>query len=81
MKASEAIKTMLEESGLTGTEVSRRLGKSRKYMSTILTTNRIPQLDTLAKMADSMGYQVIIRGHGAEYVIEADSESSREEQG
>lgn len=78
MKASEAIKTMLEESGLTGTEVSRRLGKTRKYMSTIVSTNRIPQLDTLAKMADSMGYQVVIRGHGSEYVIEPDSDGESE---
>ncbi|MGN0034539.1 MAG: hypothetical protein ACI364_02265 [Coriobacteriales bacterium] len=53
-------------------ELSRRMGKARTFVSSTLTHSSTPRADTLSEMARLLGYKLILRGHDEE--IEIDDE-------
>ena len=64
MQTLEAIRHMCETSGQKIAEVSRAIGRSRAFLSNMLTRGNNPQTDTLISIAQACGYKVILEGQG-----------------
>lgn len=60
MNATEAIRAMMDASGMTATELSRAMGKSDSYIRTTLANNTSPRVDNLALMAEIMGFELML---------------------
>lgn len=58
MDGIEAIRTIVEESGLTHRQIAGRLGRYDTYVSQILTRGRDPLVSTLADIARACGYRL-----------------------
>lgn len=69
MDAKQLIQTMMKDSGTTGVGLSRAMGKTDGFVSATLARGSVPKVDTFAAMADAMGYEVVVRGHGREYRV------------
>lgn len=72
MKATDAIRAILEESGITQTAFAEMLGyRHQSGISGRLNTLRT-SVDKLGEMADVLGYEIVLRkkiGKGTEYVL------------
>lgn len=69
------IRHMLYESGKSGIQVSRELGRSDNFVWSTLRNKSKPRIDLLIKIARVCGYEVTIRGRGEEYVLDVDDEN------
>ena len=58
MQITEAIKHMCEKSGKGVVGVSQALGKSRMYLSALISRGSYPRTDTLVQIAQACGYTV-----------------------
>ena len=72
MEARDLIQSMMNESGTSGIELSHAIGKTHGFVSSTLSRNSIPRLDTFAKMAKAMGYELVLKGYGTEKSIDFD---------
>ena len=72
MMTPDAISRMLRASGMPKSELSRRMGKVRTFVSSTISRGSTPRADTLAEMARHMGYRLVLRGHGEEIEIGGD---------
>lgn len=59
MKAKQAVKRMIEESGETGYSVAKKMGMNNNYVYTLLTRPTEPNIGTLTKIADVCGYDIV----------------------
>ena len=78
MEVADALRTMVDESGLTRTQVSARMGRYDSYVSQLLTRTSVPGADTVASIARACGYRlelVPMRG-GAPLVIGDDGDDA-----
>lgn len=64
MQTLEAIRHMCETSGQKIAEVSKAIGRSRAFLSNMLTRGNNPRIDTLISIADACGYKVVLEGQG-----------------
>ncbi len=62
MGAGDAIRKMMEVSGMTAVDLSRAIGRSDTYVSTTLSKGSVPRVDTLAAMAEAMGFELVLKG-------------------
>lgn len=58
MQAIEAIREIVDTSGLTHRQIAARLGRYDTFVSQILTRGRDPQASTLADVATACGYRL-----------------------
>lgn len=61
MRADKAIRAMLDREGMSTIRASELMGKSKGYVSRILSTNAIPHADILANICDVAGYDLIAK--------------------
>lgn len=61
MSPNDAIRLMMKKSKINPTELSRRIGKSRAYISSSLAHDSTPKVDTLARIAHECGYRMYLR--------------------
>lgn len=54
------IRAMVNESGMSASEISRAMGRSSGYVNTLLSSGAIPGADTFAEIANACGYRVVI---------------------
>lgn len=64
MDSRQALEHVVSASGLTKAELSRRLGRSEGYVSSLFSMHRAPGSDLLASIAQACGYQLQLVGHG-----------------
>ena len=64
MQTLDAIRRMCETSGQGITEVSRAIGRTRAFLSNMLTRGNNPRIDTLINIAQACGYKVVLEGQG-----------------
>ena len=64
MQTLEAIRHMCEASGQKIAEVSKAIGRTRAFLSNMLTRGNNPRIDTLIEIADACGYKVVLEGQG-----------------
>lgn len=58
MTSLEALRLMLDRSGVTSYRVALRLGRASSYVAGMLRRGSCPSADLLAKMADACGYDL-----------------------
>ncbi len=58
IEATELISTMLKEQQVTKTELAKRIGKSKAYVTQLLSGARNMTLHTFADLAFALGYKV-----------------------
>src|SRR5712691_5464802 len=66
LDVTEALSAAIEESGLTKSELAKRLGKTKGYVSQLLAGGRNLTLRTVADIADAIGISLKVAVHGAE---------------
>jgi hypothetical protein len=69
MDVLDALKHAMDESGTGGRELSRKLGKSESYVGVTIAKGSDVQASNLAKMANLMGWQLMLRKGDAEIEI------------
>ena len=60
MNANDAMRTMIETSGKSGRQVAREIGRSESFVSSTLAQGVCPRADTLARVAEACGYEIVI---------------------
>jgi hypothetical protein len=70
MRTDEAIRHMCETVGKGTTVVSKDIGRGSSFVGSILSRGSVPKADTLARIAEACGYELVLRGHGEEITIE-----------
>lgn len=60
MDARTAMRWMMDASGVDPSELSRRLGHSRSYITASIAQGSIPKLDTFARIAHECGYRLVL---------------------
>ncbi len=73
MSPIDAIQRMMDESGVSASDLSRRIGKSRTYISSTMAHGSTPKVDTLARIAHECGYRMYLERTGRD-IIELYSE-------
>lgn len=58
MDGSQALRSMVEASGLTHRQIARRLGRYDSYVSQVITRSGAPGVDTIASIAHACGYRL-----------------------
>ena len=72
MQITEAIKHMCEKSGKGVVGASQALGKSRMYLSALISRGSYPRTDTLVQIAQACGYRVELVRDGERIELEAE---------
>ncbi len=72
MRITDAIKHMCEQSGQGVVGVSQALGKSRLYLSALISRGSYPRPDTLVQIAQACGYHVELVKDGEGIELEAE---------
>lgn len=73
MKLRDAIERMMKRSRYNASQLSVALGKNRTFISTSFSKGAVHRVDTLARMADIMGYKVVLKSADDEIVIDPPS--------
>jgi len=66
LEVTEALSEAIEERGLTRSEVAKRLGKTKGFVSQLLAGGRNLTLRTVADIADAIGISLRVAVQGAE---------------
>ena len=72
MRITDAIKHMCEQSGKGVVGASQALGKSRMYLSALISRGSYPRTDTLVQIAQACGYKVELVRDGERIELEAE---------
>jgi hypothetical protein len=73
MKEREAIERMMQRSRYNASQLSVAMGRNRNFIGSTFAKGSIPRVDTLAKMADIMGYKVVLESDGDRIEIDPPS--------
>ena len=60
MEVADAMRKMVDESGLTRSQISARMGRYDSYISQLLTRPSVPGADTVAAVAHACGYRLAL---------------------
>lgn len=74
MEAWEAVRGMMGASGVGPSELSRRLGRSRSYITASIAQGGVPRLDTFARIARTCGYRLVLETEDGSRGVELYSE-------
>lgn len=64
MNTRDAIQKMCEIEGKSQRTVSKEIGRAPTFLSSSLTKGSIPRVDTMAAIARTCGFELVLRGHG-----------------
>lgn len=70
MELIDAVRYMIKESGTSARSLSRELGKSPTYMAATFANDSDIGARNLAKMADAMGWRLVLEKDGAQVPID-----------
>ena len=72
MQAKEVIRAMIEDSGISQRQVSLSMGRSGHFISSVLGNGRMPNIELMAEMADSAGFDLVLRNRHTGNEIQID---------
>ena len=61
LEVTEAVSVVMEKEGISKVQLAKRLGKTKGFISQLLSGGRNLTLRTLAGLVDALGYRVTIR--------------------
>ena len=61
LEVTEAVSVVMEKEGISKAQLAKRLGKTKGFISQLLSGGRNLTLRTLAGLVDALGYRVTIR--------------------
>lgn len=70
MHARDAVRWLVADSGKTARSVSYEMGRTANFVTNTIQRSSAPRLDTFAHLAEVCGYELVLRGHDKEIVIE-----------
>lgn len=70
MRVAEAIKHMCEQSGKGVVGVSQAPGKSKMYLSALISRGSYPRTDTLVQIAQACGHRLVLESDANRIVID-----------
>lgn len=73
MNTTECIRHMVGQSEMSARKSSQKLGKSPTYLGTVITNGVDVSAGNLAKIADTMGYELLLRKEGEEITVDPPS--------
>lgn len=73
MKAKAALNRIINESGISRIQLSRKLGRTDNYLSSMTHGRQSPGCDVMASVADVCGYDLILRKRSTGIEILIDS--------
>lgn len=79
MDARTAMRWMMGASGVGPSELSRRLGRSRSYITASVAQVSVPKLDTFARIAHECGYRLILETEDGSRGVELYSDADEKE--
>lgn len=59
MNGSQAIRTIVTRSSMTQRAIATKMGRAQSYLSTYLSRNVSPRLDTAAEIANACGWKLM----------------------
>jgi ribosome-binding protein aMBF1 (putative translation factor) len=65
MDATETICEAMQEQGISRSDLARKIGKSKGFVSQVLSGKRNMRLRTLADMATALDIQIVVRRRDA----------------
>lgn len=74
MEAWKAVRGMMGASGIGPSDLSRRLGHSRSYITASIAQSGTPRLDTFARIARACGYRLVLETEDGSRGVELYSE-------
>lgn len=74
MEAWKAVRGMMGASGVGPSDLSRRLGHSRSYITASISQGGTPRLDTFARIARACGYRLVLETEDGSRGVELYSE-------
>ena len=60
LEVTEAVSAVMQEEGISKSQLAKRLGKTKGFISQLLSGGRNLTLRTLARLVDALGYRVTI---------------------
>ncbi len=72
MKPNDIIRFMSAQSGMSVSEASRRMGRVRSFISTVINRGSSPRIDTFASICKVFGYKVQVVDMTTGDVIDVD---------
>lgn len=72
MQANEVIRAMVKDSGIAQTTVSLSMGRRQNYVASYISRKRIPSIELMAEMADSAGFDLVLRNRHSGNEIQID---------
>ena len=70
MKSSEALRSLMEADGVSQAELARKMGyKGQSSVGNALSRDNGMRVDVFIKMAQAMGYEVVVRRGKDELVV------------
>ena len=80
MKAENAIKEVVGDSGKSMYRVSLDMGRSKLYIARAVNVNQTPTIRTMAEICDATGHDLLVRNRttGREIVIDPPERSDDE---
>lgn len=73
----EALRGMVEGSGLSAYRLSRTMGRSKGYVSTMLSSGSVPGVDAFVRLAHACGYEVEVHGRGDSWRLSCEGPAIR----
>ena len=64
MKSLDALRRMMEGTGIGKVALSRAMGRTKGYIGSTLYNGGDLKVGTLAEAASAMGYELVLEGHG-----------------
>lgn len=64
MNTRDAIERMCDLAGKSQRTISKEIGRNPTFLGTTLSKGSVPRVDTMAKIAETCGFELVLRGHG-----------------
>ena len=69
MSAEDALRTVVDACPISKYEISKKMGKSAAYISSLLDRERIPTLATFVTVSEACNDEVFLQGHGKQIYL------------
>lgn len=76
MRADKVLRAILKRESITYMAASRKMGRTESYLGSIISKGTIPRVDSMARICDALGYDLLARSRddGFEFYIDPPEE-------